>query len=215
MRRSSPTLAPLIPLLTALFLLCSLPAAAAGTAAGTNKPDLDAMIGQMLMAGFRGFTVDDNSPIVRDIRERNLGGVVLFDYDVALGSPDRNIDNPAQVAAPDLDPGRLRSHAPAGGRGPGRRAGAAAQARTRVHGIALGQGIGRHGRRGRQGCRGPWWARPCTRRASILISRPWPMWTSTRTARPSAGLAAAFPPIRPGWAAAPGCFWPGLASRGR
>jgi beta-N-acetylhexosaminidase len=99
MRRSSPTLAPLIALLTALFLLLSLPAAAAGRVADTNMPDLDAMIGQMLMAGFRGFTVDEQSPIVRDIRERNLGGVVLFDYDVALGSPDRNIDNPAQVAA--------------------------------------------------------------------------------------------------------------------
>ncbi|MBV1765840.1 MAG: glycoside hydrolase family 3 [Pseudodesulfovibrio sp.] len=56
------------------------------------------MIGQMLMAGFRGFTVDEQSPIVRDIRERNLGGVVLFDYDVALASPNRNIDTPAQVA---------------------------------------------------------------------------------------------------------------------
>lgn len=98
MRRFSPHLASLFALLITPLLLCSLPAAAAGTAADTRAPDLDAMIGQMLMAGFRGFTVDDNSPIVRDIRERNLGGVVLFDYDVALGSPDRNIESPAQVA---------------------------------------------------------------------------------------------------------------------
>jgi len=99
MRRLSPPLAPLIAPLIALFLLFSLPAAAAGTTADTSaSQDLDAMIGQMLMAGFRGFTVDEQSPIVRDIRERNLGGVVLFDYDVALASPNRNIDTPAQVA---------------------------------------------------------------------------------------------------------------------
>ncbi|MUM76420.1 glycoside hydrolase family 3 [Pseudodesulfovibrio sp. F-1] len=56
------------------------------------------MVGQMLMAGFRGFAVTPDSPIVRDIRERHLGGVILFDYDVAMNSPDRNIDSPAQVA---------------------------------------------------------------------------------------------------------------------
>lgn len=59
--------------------------------------DLDQMIGQMLMAGFRGYEVDANSPIMRDIKERHLGGVILFDYDVALGKPERNIKSPAQV----------------------------------------------------------------------------------------------------------------------
>ncbi|WP_250635936.1 glycoside hydrolase family 3 N-terminal domain-containing protein [Salidesulfovibrio brasiliensis] len=58
---------------------------------------LDVMAGQMLMAGFRGDHVDAESPIVRDIRTRHLGGVVLFDYDVALGRPDRNVKSPEQV----------------------------------------------------------------------------------------------------------------------
>lgn len=59
--------------------------------------DLDTMIGQMLMAGFRGYTVDEKSPVARDIRDYHLGGVVLFDYDVALGKAERNIKSPEQV----------------------------------------------------------------------------------------------------------------------
>jgi predicted enzyme related to lactoylglutathione lyase len=53
----------------------------------------------MLMIGFRGLEVNDDHFIVRDIRERNLGGVVLFDYDAPSGSPVRNIESPAQVQA--------------------------------------------------------------------------------------------------------------------
>ncbi|MFH1915572.1 MAG: glycoside hydrolase family 3 N-terminal domain-containing protein [Pseudomonadota bacterium] len=87
-------------LLAALTLLAPLP--------GSADDDLDRMVGQMLMTGFRGFTVTPDSPIVRDIRERHLGGVILFDYDVALGSPDRNIDSPAQVARLTAD---LAGHA--------------------------------------------------------------------------------------------------------
>ena len=60
--------------------------------------DLDVMIGQMLMAGFRGTTVTADSPVARDIRDYHLGGVVLFDYDVALKEPGRNIVDPPQVA---------------------------------------------------------------------------------------------------------------------
>lgn len=62
-----------------------------------HADDLDVMIGQMLMAGFRGYTVDEDSPIIKDIKERHLGGVILFDYDVELGKPERNIKNPEQV----------------------------------------------------------------------------------------------------------------------
>lgn len=60
---------------------------------------LDVKIGQMLMVGFRGLEVDEHHPIVRDIRERHLGGTVLFDYDVTLQSPVRNIQSPEQVHA--------------------------------------------------------------------------------------------------------------------
>lgn len=53
----------------------------------------------MLMVGFRGLEVSDNHFIVHDIRERNLGGVVLFDYDVPGQSLVRNIESPSQVKA--------------------------------------------------------------------------------------------------------------------
>jgi beta-N-acetylhexosaminidase len=69
------------------------------TPAQASEPSLDIMIGQMLMAGFRGYTVDETSPIIRDIRDYHLGGVILFDYDVTLGSGHRNIKNPEQVKA--------------------------------------------------------------------------------------------------------------------
>jgi len=59
--------------------------------------DLDTMIGQMIMAGFRGYTVDAHSSIMKDIRERHLGGVILFDYDVEQGKRERNIKSPDQV----------------------------------------------------------------------------------------------------------------------
>ncbi|MDD4648592.1 MAG: glycoside hydrolase family 3 protein [Desulfoplanes sp.] len=59
--------------------------------------DLDTMIGQMLMVGFRGTAVNATSPIVQDIRDRHLGTVILFDYDVALHHPQRNISSPEQV----------------------------------------------------------------------------------------------------------------------
>jgi beta-N-acetylhexosaminidase len=64
-----------------------------------EAPDvgLDAEIGQMLMVGFRGFEVGDDHPTAEDIRERHLGAVVLFDYDVPTRRAVRNIESPAQV----------------------------------------------------------------------------------------------------------------------
>jgi beta-N-acetylhexosaminidase len=51
----------------------------------------------MLMVGFRGQYIHDSHPIVRDIREHHIGGVILFDYDVNLRQPYRNIKNPEQL----------------------------------------------------------------------------------------------------------------------
>ncbi len=62
-----------------------------------SPPTLDAKIGQMLMVGFRGMEVDDTHFIVQDIQQRNLGGIILFDYDVIRAEPKRNIESPAQV----------------------------------------------------------------------------------------------------------------------
>ncbi len=57
------------------------------------------MLGQMLLVGFRGLAVDDQHPIVGDIRERHLGGVVLFDRDGPARSPVRNVESLAQLQA--------------------------------------------------------------------------------------------------------------------
>lgn len=54
-------------------------------------------IGQMVLVGFRGMKLDSGNPILIDIRERHIGGVVLFDYDVPSLSPVRNIESPSQV----------------------------------------------------------------------------------------------------------------------
>lgn len=61
--------------------------------------DLDVKIGQMLMIGFYGLEADNEHFIVQDIRQRHLGGVVLFNYDVPTKQPVRNIESPAQVKA--------------------------------------------------------------------------------------------------------------------
>ncbi len=57
----------------------------------------DIKIGQMLMVGFRGLEVDEGHVVVRDIKDRCIGGVVLFDYDVPAKSPVRNVQSPGQV----------------------------------------------------------------------------------------------------------------------
>ena len=61
------------------------------------SPELETMIAQMLIVGFRGFEVSDSDWIVRDIRERNIGGIILFDYDVPTRTPERNVKSPEQV----------------------------------------------------------------------------------------------------------------------
>ena len=69
----------------------------------SNSEDADSQlrqqIGQMLMVGFRGTQINRSSQIVTDITQHNLGGVVLFDYDVALASYGRNITDPDQLSA--------------------------------------------------------------------------------------------------------------------
>jgi len=62
-----------------------------------RQVSLDVKIGQMLIVGFRGLSVNYNSPIVRDIKKYYLGGVILFDYDMVLKSWKRNIRSHTQV----------------------------------------------------------------------------------------------------------------------
>jgi len=58
---------------------------------------IDQKIAQMLLIGFRGYEVDSAHPIVKDLVERHIGGVILFDYDVVLKAFDRNIKSPEQL----------------------------------------------------------------------------------------------------------------------
>ena len=63
----------------------------------TPGPSLRDRIGQMLLVGFRGLTVDEASEIAGDIRDRNLGGIVLFDSDQPTHSKVRNVASPTQL----------------------------------------------------------------------------------------------------------------------
>ncbi len=60
-------------------------------------PGLREKIGQMLLVGFRGTTVVEAAAVVADIRDRNLGGVILYDRDLPTGNAVRNIVSPAQL----------------------------------------------------------------------------------------------------------------------
>jgi beta-N-acetylhexosaminidase len=62
-----------------------------------ERNELESEIGQMLLIGFRGTDIDSDSPILKTIRSLNIGGVVLFDYDVPSKSYPRNIENAGQV----------------------------------------------------------------------------------------------------------------------
>ncbi len=82
-----------------MLLLCSVLATTLTTcaAASTARDGLTAKIGQMIMVGFRGASLADAPALEKDIETLNLGGVVLFDYDVPTKSPGRNITSPEQL----------------------------------------------------------------------------------------------------------------------
>ncbi len=80
-------------LVTALFInSCS-----SEKPAEKNLSFTDKQLGQMLVVGFRGTEINSESPIVRDIKERNLGGVILYSYDYRTNSSNRNIESPDQL----------------------------------------------------------------------------------------------------------------------
>jgi len=51
------------------------------------------------MIGFEGSTLSRNDPIARDIVQRNLGGVILFDKLLSKNLNDNNIISPTQIIA--------------------------------------------------------------------------------------------------------------------
>lgn len=70
---------------------------------GSEKPAektilfTDKELGQMLVVGFRGTEINSESSIVQDIKERNLGGVILYSYDHLTNSYNRNIESADQL----------------------------------------------------------------------------------------------------------------------
>lgn len=63
-----------------------------------TPPTLREKIGQLLIVGFRGSRPEECGPIVRDILEHQIGGIVLFDQEMAGQSiTRRNIESPSQV----------------------------------------------------------------------------------------------------------------------
>ncbi len=56
-------------------------------------------IGQMLLVGFRGMALDPTNPVVADVQQFNLGGVMLSDYDGLNRTWGMNISSAEQVQA--------------------------------------------------------------------------------------------------------------------
>lgn len=57
----------------------------------------DLPLGQMLLVGFAGSVINEGHPILEDIRQRHLGGVILFNYGSDSAAPANNITSPRQL----------------------------------------------------------------------------------------------------------------------
>lgn len=66
-------------------------------AAEAGDDSLAIKVGQMLMAGFRGTQITDESSIAKELQTLHLGGIILFDFDVERKQYGRNIVSPRQV----------------------------------------------------------------------------------------------------------------------
>lgn len=59
---------------------------------------LERKIGQMLMVGFHGTTATPNTQICKDIKQYNIGAVILFDYNPVNKNKPKNIATKNQLA---------------------------------------------------------------------------------------------------------------------
>lgn len=59
--------------------------------------ELESLIGQLFILGFKGDSIDQDHPIATDLSKRNLGGVILFDKFLAGKEDQNNIVTPSQV----------------------------------------------------------------------------------------------------------------------
>ena len=54
-------------------------------------------LGQMLIVGFRGTEINSEHPAIKNLKELNVGGVILYNYDYELEVSDRNIASQDQL----------------------------------------------------------------------------------------------------------------------
>ena len=62
-----------------------------------TKQNIDKMIGQMIMVGFKGLYINNLSKIIQDIKAGKIGGVILLNKGLKLKSNFRNIRSKNQV----------------------------------------------------------------------------------------------------------------------
>lgn len=70
-------------------------AVAIGRVVNPDENELRREIGQMIMVGFRGSVLDEQAPILQQISDLNLGGVILFDENAS--HHEGNIKSPQQL----------------------------------------------------------------------------------------------------------------------
>jgi len=64
--------------------------------AAPGRPPAPLRVAELLLVGFRGTEVEGNEEVRRIVCDVKVGGVILFERDVATGQP-RNITSPAQI----------------------------------------------------------------------------------------------------------------------
>jgi beta-N-acetylhexosaminidase len=67
------------------------------TCSFANTIDIQHKIGQMIVVGFKATTLSSRDPIVKAILQKQIGGVILFDYYLPQKIRDCNIKSPDQL----------------------------------------------------------------------------------------------------------------------
>jgi len=62
-----------------------------------SKVQIENMIAKMLIVGFEGKSINQNSQIYKDIKKYDLGGVILFEKSSLSNKKYKNIQNPKQL----------------------------------------------------------------------------------------------------------------------
>ncbi|MDY0164442.1 glycoside hydrolase family 3 protein [Desulfobotulus sp.] len=90
---------PLLLLFLLFVLFFLLPGCSGSTENPGEEVSLEEQIGQMLLIGFRGTEITQEDAIFQDIRDRHIGGVILYEYDAPSKTRPRNIVSEEQVKA--------------------------------------------------------------------------------------------------------------------